>query len=100
MGCGGVEFPRLRREPNRLPQFYHSGSSDDLETVINHIRGLGKYEKIDLVGFSMGGNITLKYLGEKPAKRRRKSGERLLFLCRAISNIPHINWTNWEMRFI
>ena len=70
-GCSG--------EPNRLPQFYHSGSSDDLETVINHIRGLGKYEKIDLVGFSMGGNITLKYLGEKSGEVPQEIGRAVAF---------------------
>jgi len=55
-GCG--------QEMNHLPRFYHGGATDDLETVVNH--ALGTYAELYLVGFSMGGNITLKYLGEKP----------------------------------
>lgn len=55
-GCGA--------EMNKLPRFYHGGASDDLGTVIDHAIYLG-YEHIFLCGFSMGGNISLKYAGEK-----------------------------------
>ena len=56
-GCSG--------EPNRLPRLYHSGVTDDLHRVIQ--RGVEEgYDAIALVGFSMGGNQTLKYLGEDP----------------------------------
>jgi uncharacterized protein len=54
-GCGD--------EINRQLRFYHSGATDDLGTVIDH--ALPQYENIFLVGFSLGGNLTLKYLGEK-----------------------------------
>ena len=51
---------------NKQLRFYHSGVSDDLNTVIDYvIHNFPDYESITLVGFSMGGNITLKYLGEK-----------------------------------
>lgn len=53
-GCG--------TETNRLLRSYHSGESNDLRIVIDH--AAGSYEKIVLIGFSLGGNITLKYLGE------------------------------------
>jgi predicted alpha/beta-fold hydrolase len=55
-GCG--------EEMNRTLRFYHSGSSDDLHLVIKHAAAKG-YREINLVGFSLGGNITLKYLGER-----------------------------------
>lgn len=55
-GCSG--------EINRQLRFYHSGATDDLHTVIDHVMALRKYKSIFLVGFSLGGNITLKYLGE------------------------------------
>lgn len=57
--CGG--------NMNRLPRFYHSGATEDLDCVINHVISLQKYEEIMLIGFSLGGNIILKYLGEKGA---------------------------------
>lgn len=58
-GCSG--------EPNRLLRSYHSGISEDLESVVKHVLTLA-YEEISLVGFSLGGNITLKYLGEQNGK--------------------------------
>lgn len=57
-GCGS--------EPNRLPRSYHSGETNDLHSVITHCIQSGKYDDITLVGFSMGGNQILKYLGEDP----------------------------------
>ena len=54
-GCSG--------EDNLASHSYHSGMSQDLSSVIKHCLKLG-YKKINLIGFSMGGNITLKYLGE------------------------------------
>lgn len=51
-------------ELNKAPRMYHHADSHDLQTVVHHaLRGKG-YIKIVLVGFSMGGSITLKYLGE------------------------------------
>jgi len=51
-------------EMNRQIRFYHSGATDDLDLVVNHSISVG-YSEINLVGFSLGGNLTLKYLGEK-----------------------------------
>lgn len=44
---------------------YHSGISEDLDLIIGHVLATQHYKQIVLVGFSMGGNIMLKYLGEK-----------------------------------
>jgi predicted alpha/beta-fold hydrolase len=49
---------------NRLMRYYHSGDSADLRSVVSHA-GL-QYDAVVLIGFSLGGNITLKYLGEEP----------------------------------
>lgn len=54
-------------EPNRLLRFYHSGWTEDLHSVIAHGFDLG-YEDVSLIGFSLGGNQTLKYAGERGAK--------------------------------
>lgn len=53
-------------EPNKLLRSYHLGASDDLDFVLQHALASGKYKEVYLVGFSAGGNITLKYLGEAP----------------------------------
>jgi len=55
-------------EDNRNFYSYHSGKTEDLETVINYITNNYNYNKLFLSGFSLGGNIVLKYLGEKSDK--------------------------------
>jgi uncharacterized protein len=63
-GCGN--------EPNRLVRMYHSGATEDLRDVIDHVAAL--YGCIALIGFSLGGNLTLKYLGEAPPHPAVKTG--------------------------
>lgn len=55
-GCSG--------EPNRLLSSYHSGKTDDLAHVISFLENQYSYNEIHIIGYSLGGNITLKYLGE------------------------------------
>jgi predicted alpha/beta-fold hydrolase len=52
-------------ELNRVAQLYHSGFTDDLRLLVDREIELKRFDQIFLVGFSMGGNITLKYLGEE-----------------------------------
>jgi predicted alpha/beta-fold hydrolase len=58
-------FRGCSEEMNRQLRFYHSGATDDLDTVVKHVMTNKPYKEIYLVGFSLGGNITLKYLGER-----------------------------------
>ncbi len=58
-GCSG--------EVNRLARFYHAGSTEDVAHVLHHILRTRAYRTIVLVGFSMGGNLILRYLGEQTA---------------------------------
>ena len=53
-------------EPNLLLSSYHLGATEDLDLVIRYALKQKKYETVYLVGFSAGGNIILKYLGEAP----------------------------------
>jgi hypothetical protein len=55
-------------EMNRLLRSYHLGDTDDLDVVLRHALASGRYQRVYLVGFSAGGNVTLKYLGEDPAR--------------------------------
>ena len=50
-------------EINRRLRWYHNGSIDDLDLVVRHAIATGAYHTISLVGFSLGGNLTLVYLG-------------------------------------
>ena len=54
--CGG--------ETNRQLRMYHNGATDDLDLVVRYAIAKG-YTSIILVGFSMGGNLSLLYLGQQ-----------------------------------
>ena len=56
-GCSG--------EDNRKFYSYHSGKTEDLETVMSYVLGNYSYSEIYLAGFSLGGNLVLKYAGER-----------------------------------
>jgi predicted alpha/beta-fold hydrolase len=58
--CGG--------EMNRLLRSYHLGDTADLDTVLRHALAAGRYRRAYLLGFSAGGNVTLKYLGEDSSR--------------------------------
>ncbi|MEN8175885.1 MAG: hydrolase [Pseudomonadota bacterium] len=58
-GCSG--------EPNRLDRAYHSGETGDLDQVVRHLRARSGKTLHAAVGFSLGGNVLLKWLGEQGA---------------------------------
>ena len=52
--------------PNRLPQTYHSGHTDDIRYFIQHIRArIPEESSLHAVAYSLGANAMLKYLGEE-----------------------------------
>lgn len=51
-------------ELNRLPRFYHHGDTADLQHVIDEAFRK-EYDHVALVGFSMGGSFSMKYMGER-----------------------------------
>nr|WP_321224692.1 alpha/beta fold hydrolase [uncultured Psychroserpens sp.] len=59
-----VNFRGCSGEDNRFYSSYHSGATNDLDDVVNHCIEKKKYTKIYIKGISLGGNITLKYVGE------------------------------------
>ncbi|NER10171.1 hypothetical protein SAMN06265375_101291 [Muriicola jejuensis] len=62
--CCAVNFRGCSGEPNRLYRSYHSGATEDLDAVVQHILNTRKYGEIYIKGFSLGGNMVLKYAGE------------------------------------
>jgi len=56
-GCSG--------EPNRLARSYHSGATDDIGTMVNLVKKRYPNEKVYAIGYSLGANALLKYLGEQ-----------------------------------
>lgn len=55
------------KELNRLKEIHHGGKTNDLDSIINYLIETKHEKLIYLVGYSLGGNIILKWLGEKEA---------------------------------
>jgi predicted alpha/beta-fold hydrolase len=60
-----MHFRNCSTEVNRLPRAYHSGDTADLSFFINHLKQLYPNRPLVAVGFSLGGNVLAKYLGEQ-----------------------------------
>src|SRR2546428_294046 len=60
-----LNFRSCSGELNRLPQFYHSGHTDDLDEVVRLLVGRERDVRLGAVGVSLGGNVLLKWLGER-----------------------------------
>ena len=59
-GCSG--------QSNNLARCYHSGDTEDIQFLYNTLRQREAQTKIAVVGFSLGGNVLLKWLGEQGDK--------------------------------
>ena len=68
-GWDGValNFRSCSGELNRRPRFYHSGETADLDWVVAQLCARWPGRRLALVGYSLGGNVALKWLGERGA---------------------------------
>jgi uncharacterized protein len=55
-----------RRLPNKRPRLYHSGDTGDLDLVVRTLAAREPATPLHAIGFSLGGNVLLKWLGETP----------------------------------
>ncbi|MFP3949211.1 MAG: YheT family hydrolase, partial [Longimicrobiales bacterium] len=60
----GMNFRGCSGEPNRTVRFYHSGETGDIRHVLDELHRRFPGRPMGAVGFSLGGNVLLKYLGE------------------------------------
>jgi len=67
LGLDGVvlNFRSCSGELNRVERLYHSGETSDLDWVIAALLARDPARRIGLVGVSLGGNVALKWLGER-----------------------------------
>lgn len=59
-GCSG--------ESNNLARSYHSGETEDIHFLYQTLRQREPHTPLAVVGFSLGGNVLLKWLGEQGDK--------------------------------
>jgi predicted alpha/beta-fold hydrolase len=63
--AGVLWFRSCSGESNRLPRFYHSGDTGDLDWVLRVLLEREPALRVGAVGISIGGNVLLKWLGEQ-----------------------------------
>ena len=61
----GLNFRSCSGELNRGLRLYHSGETSDLAWVIDRLRETNPGRRLAAAGVSLGGNVLLKYLGER-----------------------------------
>lgn len=67
LAVAALNFRGCSGELNRLPRLYHSGETADLAHAVERLIEERPRRRIGLVGFSLGGNVVAKYLGERGA---------------------------------
>jgi predicted alpha/beta-fold hydrolase len=77
----GVNFRSCSGESNRTARFYHSGETEDIAFVLDYVKRVHAGRRVGAVGFSLGGNALLKYLGE--------TGERALIDAAVAVSVPY-----------
>lgn len=65
IGAVGMNFRGCSGEPNRTARSYHSGETGDLRQVLGLLCERFRGSPLGVIGFSLGGNVLLKYLGEE-----------------------------------
>jgi len=77
-----MHFRNCSEEPNRLARAYHSGETDDVQAIIEHVLKNHQRQVFAAIGFSLGGNALLKWLGE--------SGKSNPLKCAAAVSVPFV----------
>ncbi len=98
MDAVAMNFRGCSGEINRLPRFYHSGDTEDLRFLLKYLVHDGRYQDLYLVGFSMGGNVILKFLGEEGSKVDPRIRRAVVFSvpCHLASSAEKLS--RWENR--
>ncbi len=65
VGALGLNFRSCSGEPNRLARSYHSGDTGDLRFILDVLTARYPRSPLGIIGFSLGGNVLLKWLGEE-----------------------------------
>jgi len=71
----------------------NGGCSPDLQSVIDYVHRLSPLSQISLVGFSIGGNIVLKTIGQWGSEFHRHVDSAI-----AVSPPIDLNYTMWNLR--
>jgi predicted alpha/beta-fold hydrolase len=82
-GCSGV--------PNRLARSYHSGETGDLQTLVSELMRREPNTPLCAIGYSLGGNVLLKWLGESGEKNPLKAAVAVSVPFELAKSVDHLN---------
>lgn len=88
----GFHFRGCSGELNRKLYSYHMGHTEDLEYVVKYAIETRKYQRVAVVGYSLGGNVVINYIG-----RRAKELPKELVAGVAFSVPAHLAAANIEI---
>ena len=71
--CCVLHFRDCGDYRNRLPRRYHAGETNDIRHFLSTLRADGHSGPFFAAGYSLGGNVLLKYLGETAASSPLKA---------------------------
>ncbi len=69
--AAALNFRGRSGSPNRRPRAYHAGETGDLDFILSTLNERAPEAPLAAIGFSLGGNVLLKYLGERGAQETR-----------------------------
>ena len=91
-------------EMNRLPRFYHHGATEDLAAVMDSALENNPYKIVVLLGVSMGGSMSIKYVGEdRKISRKIKAVVSYSVPCNLKDSADQLNLKSnrfYEKRFV
>jgi uncharacterized protein len=107
LAAAALNFRGCSGEPNRLARFYHSGDTGDLAFLVDRLVAERPGRPVLLAGFSLGGNVVARWLGERgdalPREVRAAAVVSVPFdldrCCRAIDGPGAMTWLYRE-RFL
>lgn len=87
-----MHFRSCSGELNRLARFYHSGDTADLAYICELLCRRYPYRPLIAVGYSLGGNVLLKWLGETGQENPLSAGIAISVPFELEKAANHINW--------
>jgi len=62
----------ITHAPHELRSTYHSGATNDVDSTVKFLLAKFPCDEMALIGFSLGGNLVIKYTGEKGTQLDRR----------------------------
>lgn len=87
--------------PNRLKVTNHAGKAEDVDAAVRYVIKMRMPEEVYLIGFSLGGNMLLKWLGDNPSfippQVKKAAAVSVAYDLEKVANFLDQDWFNREV---